>query len=304
VTTATPEGAREHARRQASTVVATMPTLPPAVATDRPEGIAPEQMVWAETVTGGGYTSLHLARGATLRLVDVDGDACAHLLAYNAAQTTERLNLADTVKVQWQAYPSAGSLLLSDLGRALATITADSSGRHDTMCGTTTRAGNTARYGDGAPQGPAPAGRELFTLAAAKVGLDRRDIAPSISFFQGVRVRHDGSTEFVGSAGPGRAVDIVAELPLLVLIANTTHPLDPRPVWSCGALRVLAWHGDPAPVAQRTPEAERALLNTAAYLGMRETVVEPAPAHRGRRSCGPVSCSPSSTPRGTRRSTA
>lgn len=269
MTTATPEGAREHARRQASTVVTTMPTLPPAAAANRPDGIGPEQLVWAETVAGGGYTSLHLARGATLRLEDIDGDACAHLLAYNAAQTSERLNVADTVKVQWQAYPAAGSLLLSDLGRALATITADSSGRHDTMCGTTTRAGNSARYGDGTPQGPAPAGRELFTLAAAKVGLERRDIAPSISFFQGVRVCPDGSTEFVGSAGPGATVDIVAELPLLVLIANTTHPLDPRPAWSCGPLRVLAWHGGATPPAPPSPEAERALLNTAAYLGMR-----------------------------------
>ena len=61
----------------------------------------------------------------------------------------ERLNVADTVKVPWQAYPTAGHPLLSDQGRLLATIVADTSGtprrpdRHH-------HAGrNTARYGDG-----------------------------------------------------------------------------------------------------------------------------------------------------------
>ena len=36
--------------------------------------------------------------------------------------------------------------------------------------------------------GPSPAGRELFTLAAAKHGLTKRDLPPSVSFFKGVRV--------------------------------------------------------------------------------------------------------------------
>ena len=57
-----------------------------------------------------------------VRLTDVDGDACAHVVLHNALLPSERLNLADTVKVQWQAYPTTGSALLSDRGRVLATI--------------------------------------------------------------------------------------------------------------------------------------------------------------------------------------
>ena len=36
-------------------------------------------------------------------------------------RTAERLNVADTVKVQWQAYLGPGAVLLSDMGRALMT---------------------------------------------------------------------------------------------------------------------------------------------------------------------------------------
>lgn len=269
MTTATPEGARAHARQQAGTVVESMPTVPPSDAIDPPDGVAAAQLTWAETVAGGGYTSLHLARGASLRLTDVEGDACAHLLAYNAAQLSERLNIADTIKIQWCAYPSVGSLLLSDLGRALATIVGDSSGKHDMMCGTSNRAWNTAKYGDGALHGSSPAGRELFKLAAAKNGLSARDVPPSMSFFKGVRVDHDGTTVFDGSAGAGAHVELVAEMPLIVLIANTAHPIDPRPAFSCTRLRVTSWRGAPDGRRARSPEAARALLNTETYLAMR-----------------------------------
>ena len=268
MTTATPKGAQAHARLQADTVVDTMATLPPSRATDAPAGIAPAQLTWAETVAGGGYTSLILQRGDTLQLTDIDGAACAHVLLYNARQTAERLNVADTVKVQWQAYLAAGAVLLSDLGRALATISHDTSAHHDTLCGTTTRIGNTGRYGDGQPQGPSPAGRELFKLAAAKHGLEARDVPPSLSFFQGVVADAEGGLSFTGSAGAGGVVRLVAELPLLVLLANTAHPLDPSPMFTCTALRVLAWRGGAQPAEERTPEMARALLNTAAYLAM------------------------------------
>lgn len=268
MTTATPKGAQAHARSQADTVVETMATLPASKWTPLPEGVEASQLLWGETIAAGGYSSLYLQPGDTARFTDTHGDACAHLLIYNALQPVERLNVADTIKVQWQAYPTTGSVLLSDLGRAMATITGDSSRRHDTLCGTSTKFGNTERYGDGSPQGPSPAGRELFKLAAAKHGLDARDIPPSLSFFQGVTADVSGALTFVGSAGADTAVSLVAELPLLVLIANTAHPLDPRAAFTCSPLQLVSWRSPRSPI-ERTPEMHRAVLNTEAYLAMR-----------------------------------
>ena len=272
-TTATTYGARDHARAQAGTVVDTMPAIPASTWPEPPPGVDPAALTWGETVAGGGYTHKVLARGTRLRLVDVDGDACAHLLLFNADQPWERLNVADTVKVQWNAYLGESVALLSDQGRVLATIVEDESGKHDALCGTSTVDGNTERYGDGSPQGPSPAGLPLFTLAAAKNGLGPRDLPPSLSLFQGVRIGPDGGLEFTGSAGAGSAVELRIEIPSVVLIVNVPHPADPRPDYTVSNLEVIAWRDRPTtpdcPEWTHTPEAQRAFENTADYLTAR-----------------------------------
>ena len=268
--TSTTAGAREHARAQAGAAVETMPIVPASLSPKVPPGVDPRLMTWAETVAGGGYSSKLVARGTQLRLIDRDGHACAHLVLFNADQPWERLNAADTVKVPWQAYLGSAHPLLSDQGRVLATIVGDyANGASDALCGVSTKAANEARYGDGSAHGPSPAGRELLKLAAAKHGLEPRDIPPSVSFFKRVRVDPLGELTYTGSCYPDGYFELRAELPLIVLIANAPHPLDPRPGYTCTPLEVLAWRGmatTPAePVWSFTPELERAYLNTADY---------------------------------------
>lgn len=264
--TSTTLGARDHARSLAGTVVEAMPTVPPSAARDLPAGVDPDRVLWDEVVAGGGYTARSLPRGARLQLTDLRGDACAGLLLHRADRPSERLNVADTVKVQWQAYLHEGQLLLSDMGRVLAAVTTDTSGRHDTFCGTSNRVTNAARYGDGAPDGPTPNGRDHFGVALAKLGLERRDIAPNVNLFKGVRVDPDGALHFDGDIRPGTTVVLRFELPLLVSIVNVPHPLDPRPDYTVTPLRVTAWRGEPAaaddPARTASPEAERAYRNT------------------------------------------
>ncbi|WP_062516570.1 urea amidolyase associated protein UAAP1 [Demequina gelatinilytica] len=269
--TATPAQARDDARGRAGTAVEAMPYLPPSSSPHVPDGVDPGDLVWAETVAGPGYAHATLARGSRIRLEDVTGDACAHVVLVSALQRSERLNVADTQKIPWQAYLGAGHPLLSGDGRVLATVVADAAdGRHDAFCGVTTLASNHARYGAGEAHSATPAGRELLRLAAAKEGLAPRDIPPSVSFFKGVRVGADGALEWTGGAGAGAAVELVAEVPLTVLIANAAHPLDPDDRYRTGPLRVHAWAAaasSPAdPWWTATPERARAYLNTQQHL--------------------------------------
>jgi uncharacterized protein len=275
--TATTFDARAHARAQGDNVADHMPTVPASSHRPVPDGLDPLQLVWAERIAPGGYAHRVLAPGTTVRFSDVEADSCAHVLLFRADQTWERLCVADTVKVQWQAYSSTGQLLLSDQGRVLASVTADSSGRHDSICGTTTAEGNSARYGSGSPEGSSPAGRELFTLGAAKHGLSPRDLPPSLSFFKGVRVEPvSGQLSWLGGSGHPATIELKAEMPLLVLVANTAHPLDPRPQWHTTALEVLAWSGSPTgphdDLWSSTPERTRAFLNTTEDLTARRVV--------------------------------
>jgi|tagenome__1003787_1003787.scaffolds.fasta_scaffold20557362_1 uncharacterized protein len=265
--------ARADARAQGGKAAAAMAYRPASSTPYPPPGVDADTLTWAETVAGGNYTHKVLARGTRVRLEDVTGEACAHVLAYNALEPWERLNVADTVKISWQAYLGTGHPLLSGDGRVLATIVSDDSGRHDALCGTSSAKANQARYGDSAPQGPSPSGRELFLLAAAKHGLAPRDLPPSISFFKGVRVEPDGGLTWTGSAGPGKAVELLAELPLILLIANVPHPVDPRPAYTSGLLRVHAWRSRPTAPGDAwwdaAPEARRAYLNSADYCAAR-----------------------------------
>lgn len=269
--TANPYAARAHARAQAGTQAEAMPTLPASAAPDWPDGVSPDDGIWAETIAPGGYAARRLNRGARIRLVDVRGDACAALLAFNAERPIERLNVADTLKVQWNAYLGQGRLLLSDMGRVLFSILEDTAGAHDAFCGVSNAATNAAKYGSGDNWGPHPNARDRFALGVAKFGLGRKDIHAAISFFKGVTVGGDGRLALdVGPFPPGRAVTLRAEMDVIVVLANCPHVLDPRPDYTVTPLQVRAWRGPPTPpddpIRNATPEGLRAFQNVEAEI--------------------------------------
>jgi uncharacterized protein len=172
-TTGNPRGAREHARAMAGARVEAMPTLPATQARAVPAGVAAAAMLWEETIAAGGYASRRLGRGARLRLTDLEGDACVSMLLFNAECPAERLNVADTVKVQWNAYLGAGRMLLSDMGRVLMSILEDEAETHDAFCGASNEAANARRFGQGGNWSACPNARDRLLLGAAKFGLGR-----------------------------------------------------------------------------------------------------------------------------------
>lgn len=268
--TGDPKSARAHARLQGGTRVESMPTFPASSTRDLPDGVAPEKAVWEETIAGGGYASKRLARGTRVRLIDLHGDCCASILIFNAEETQERLNVADTLKVQWNAYLGPGKVLLSDMGRILCSILEDDAQTHDAFCGASNETTNTDKYGDGSGAGPTPSARDRLLKAAAKHGLARRDVHPCINLFKGARIDDAGAAHLDhGPFKPGRAILLRAEMDIILVIANCPHVLDPRERYTATPLRITAWRGEPAaeddPIRQSAPEALRGFLNTEAY---------------------------------------
>jgi uncharacterized protein len=93
--------------------------------------IDPSLIVLTETIPGGAYWSGVIKRGYTLRITDLAGSAGVALLCYNADNPIERLNVADTAKIQFNAFLTKGNVLYSDMGRVLFSITEDTSSYHD-----------------------------------------------------------------------------------------------------------------------------------------------------------------------------
>ncbi|MGC1458144.1 MAG: urea amidolyase associated protein UAAP1 [Steroidobacteraceae bacterium] len=268
--TADPKRAREHARAMAGLQAEAMPTVPASSATDLPDGVAAGNMLWEETVASGGYASKELGRGARLRLIDLHGDGCVSMLVFNAERPVERLNVADTLKVQWSAQLRAGRLLLSDMGRVLFSILEDGAQTHDAFCGPSNSRTNARKFGDGANWGEKPSARDRLILGAAKFGLGAKDVHPCINWFKLVQIAPDGTTMLhAGPFSPGRSLTLRAEMNVIVVLANCPHVLDTRPDYAVTPVRLSAWRGPIAggddEVRNATPEALRAFLNVEEY---------------------------------------
>ena len=216
---------------------------------------------------GGWYATATLHRGDRLRLVNAEGTGAASLLAWNLHDPSERLNHADTLKIQWSAALRRGRVVFSDMGRVILSITEDTSGAHDALMGGSTAASTLAQYGPG----PFRNTRDNFVLAALKLGLSRRDIAPCITCFAPVAVAADGRfTWRDGVRRPGDFIEFRAEMDLRVAVSAAPHPLDPAPSYAPGAIEAVCWRGAAAtaedPCRMASPEARRGFENTEAAL--------------------------------------
>ena len=215
-------------------------------------------IVSRETIPGGWYHALRLRRGMALRLVNTGGNRGVSAMLWNARDPSERFSAADTMKVQWTARIRGGRVLLSDMGRVLASIAGDTGGWHDALLGGSTPETN-ARHG----LPPLRNTRENFVRAAGKHGLDARDIPACITFFAGVQTDAAGRFQWRDDVvHAGDLVDLVAAMDLLVAISNCSHPLSATPPLPIEAITWQPGPGADEVARQAGPEAARAFENT------------------------------------------
>jgi uncharacterized protein len=224
--------------------------------------IAPGAVISRETVPPGWYTILTLRRGEAVRIVDDSGRSSVSLIGWRQEDTSERINCADTVKVQWTAAIAKGRVILSDMGHVLLSVIEDTSGAHDLLVGGSTPASTLSAYGAVTRNT-----RDNFLAAAAKIGLDTRDIPPCVTFFAPVSVGADG--RFAWTAPRKRAgdfVDLRAEMNLVLALSNCPHPLDPARPAASGDITLVRHRAPPAaaddPCRTASPEAARAFVFT------------------------------------------
>jgi len=227
--------------------------LPEATALDGAP-IAPETVISREQVPAGWYATVRLRRGEALRIVEDTGHSSVSLIGWREEDTSERINCADTVKVQWSAAISKGRVILSDMGRVLLSLVEDTSGAHDLLVGGSTPASTLAAYGATSRNT-----HENFLSAAAKIGLGLRDIPPCVTFFAPVSL--DPKGRFLWNSGRKRSGDFVelrAEMNLVLVLSNCAHPLDPARPAASGPI-TLVRHRAPPPAQddpRRTTSAE------------------------------------------------
>jgi uncharacterized protein YcgI (DUF1989 family) len=195
-----------------------------------------------------------MQRFDVIRIHNPAGTPGAALFIWNADDVSERYNAGDTVKLQWTTVLNTGRVLFSDMGRVLASITADTGAGHDSIIG---------------PNGPAQAasgrnGRDNLRLAAAKFGMTRRDVGPAISLFSNIGADAQGRLHYAGPPPPGAMLELRAEQNLLLALSNTPHALSPQQQ-ATGPIEIEIGHAAPGEddlCRHFTEEAMRGFENT------------------------------------------
>ena len=202
-----------------------------------------ENLLFEETLPGGGLWSCALRRHTTLRLTDLAGGANVGLMAYNADQPLDRLNLPDTLKAQYTAKLTRGHVLMSDMGRALLSITADTAGWHDPLGGHGNAALVQRNYGVATYQEKRNDwhrnAHDNFLIELGKHGLGKRDLVANVNFFSRLDADAEGAMKFhPGNSAAGAHVDLRAEMNVLVVLNTCQHPLDPNPRYAPRPVRL------------------------------------------------------------------
>ena len=230
-----------------------------------------DKVLFSELVPGGCHWSYLLPRGTTLRMTALEAGANLSVLLYSAREKLERYNMPDTLKAQHTAHYTRGHVLMSDMGRSLASITADSLGWHDPLGLLLDDRLMREKYGEHPYQTYRNAmyrsGRDGLLIEIGKYGLSKRDLVAPVNFFSKVDVDAKGCFRFApGHCKAGDYVDLRMDMDVLLAFSTAPHPLDRVPEYAPKKVGLALWRSGHAPKNDYCrafrPENARALHNS------------------------------------------
>ena len=208
--------------------------------------IETNKIKWIEIFPGGCHWSYRIARGTSLRFVDLEGGANASVLLYRADEKHERLNIPDTLKAQHTAHLTKGHVLYSDMGRILASIPYDTVGWNDPLCGVSDAASLEKKFGINRYQenrnGMYRNGKDSLLIEMGKWGLSLRDWVPNINLFSKVVVNEVGQFAFATENSKKlNAVELRMEMDVIIAVSTAPHPFDTNTTYAPKKIAVIAW---------------------------------------------------------------
>jgi len=183
-----------------------------------------------------------IKRGQSFRIVDLEGNQAVDTLFYSAHDLADRYSAQDTIREQGGIYLTTGTRLISSEGNVLATIVADTCGRHDTLGGACAAESNQVRYAIEKRSMHSCRDTFLLTISRWGRGVTKCDITHNINFFMNVPVTAAGGLSFEdGVSAGGRYVELRAEMDLICLISNCPQLNNPCNAYNPTPVRLLIW---------------------------------------------------------------
>ena len=202
----------------------------------------PTTAVYRKVVGAGDYWIHEIEAGRIFRITDLEGNQAVDTIFYSARETSQRYSAIDTIVGQRNIYLTTGTVLRSNLGNPMLTLTADTCGRHDTLGGACAAESNQVRYAIEKRHMHACRNSFLLAIADPKWNLTKRDIAPNINFFMNVPVTPEGKLTFEdGISEAGRYVEMRAEMNVICVISNCPQLNNPCNAYNPTPIEVLIW---------------------------------------------------------------
>ena len=202
----------------------------------------PEDACYREIVPAGkGWMHL-LKKGQTFRIVDMEGNQAADTTFYNADNPQNHFSATRTIVGQKNIYLTTGSILRTESGEPMLEITADQTGRHDTLGGSCSCQSNMVRYAREKLYMHSCRDSFMLQFSLQDERYSKRDLAPNINFFMNVPVTKEGGLEFTdGVSAPGNYVEMRALMDVMVLMSNCPQLNNPCNAYNPTPVEVLIW---------------------------------------------------------------
>lgn len=204
-------------------------------AANQPEG----QLLRALRIPARGAAAFPIKAGNVLRIIDVEGQQVADLVAFNERDLWERINGESTMLLNGTYNPREGHVLYSDDCNPMFTITDDRVGRNYPGALMCTEEMNRIRYGIPGTLNC----RDNLVEALRSYDIGKRQIPGCFTPFMNVIHDPDGSARI--AEPPSRAgdyIDLRAEMDMLVAISACPQERNPVNGWNPTPLDVIIYH--------------------------------------------------------------
>ena len=202
-----------------------------------------ERVVVDEVIPAKGHWAREMKRGEVLRITDIEGQQAIDFICYRLDNLAEKFWAAHSAKLNGTIYLTTGHVLYSDQANPMMTITEDTVGVNDVICGSCSRALDVVRYGEAKA---VPGCMDNFEAAIEPWGLERKDVPMCFNIFLDYPVEEQGKVAIDHDAPskPGDYIDLRAEMDLLAVISNCPQENNPCNGFNPSQIRATVFAAD------------------------------------------------------------
>lgn len=180
-----------------------------------------EDAVYEHLIPAGDGWMHPLMKGQVLRIIDIEGNQGLDFLVYDLHNPEDHYSNTQTVVRQKKLYINVGTVLVTESGKELVKMVADTCTCHDTMGGACATESNTFRYGHHTLHMKTCRDTFIEQISAFDDKYSKAELVPNVNLFAQILKLPDGRFEFEdGISSPGSYVEFEALADTMVLISN------------------------------------------------------------------------------------